>query len=62
MEVAGERENGRVRGRHARGGVSFSRSRFFLSHYLQAPATQANSKLIYIFLVYVYLGFNTYNS
>ena len=31
MEVAGERENGRARGRHARGEyVSFSRARFFL--------------------------------
>ena len=29
LEVAGERENGRARGRHARG-VSFSRARFFL--------------------------------
>ena len=31
LEVVGERENGRARGRHARGeGVSFSRARFFL--------------------------------
>ena len=29
LEVVGERENGRARGRHARG-VSFSRARFFL--------------------------------
>ena len=30
LEVVGERENGRARGRHARGeGVSFSRARFF---------------------------------
>ena len=35
LEVAGERENGRARGRHARGDV-FSRA-----HYFQAPATQA---------------------
>ena len=46
LEVAGERENGRARGRHAR--VSFSRARFFLCpllpsacYYFQAPATQA---------------------
>ena len=40
LEVAGERENGRARGRHARR-VSFSRARFSCAHYFQAPATQA---------------------
>ena len=38
LEVAGERENGRVRGRH----VSPSRAPVFsFAHYFQAPATQA---------------------
>ena len=36
LEVAGERENGRARGRHARGEPVFS-----CAHYFQAPATQA---------------------
>ena len=40
LEVVGERENGRARGRHARG-VSFSHARFSCAHYFQAPATQA---------------------
>ena len=41
LEVVGERENGRARGRHAR--VSPSRTRVFsCAHYFQAPATQAN--------------------
>ena len=51
MEVAGETENGRARGRHARGegaGASsplacllLARPFFFCAHYFQAPATQA---------------------
>ena len=45
LEVVGERENGRVRGRHARG-VSPSRAPVFsCAHYFQAPATQAKSDL-----------------
>ena len=41
LEVACERENGRTRGRHARG-VSPSRAPVFsCAHYFQAPATQA---------------------
>ena len=41
LEVAGERENGRARGRHAR---SPSRAPVFSwAHYFQAPATQANT-------------------
>ena len=40
LEVAGEREDGRARGRHARGP---SRAPVFsCAHYFQAPATQAN--------------------
>ena len=48
LEVVGERENGRARGRHARGDslsprVSPSRARVFsCAHYFQASATQAN--------------------
>ena len=43
LEVVGERENGRARGKHARGeGVSFSRARFSCAHYFQAPATQVS--------------------
>ena len=42
LEVAGERENGRARGRHARG-----------AHYFQAPAAQAN--INYVMLCYVML-------
>ena len=42
LEVAGERENGRARGRHAR--VSPSRAPVFsCGHYFQAPATQAKN-------------------
>ena len=41
LEVVGERENWRTRGRHARR-VSFSRARFFsCALYFQAPAMQA---------------------
>ena len=36
LEVAGERENGRAKGRHARVAPVFS-----CAHYFQAPATQA---------------------
>ena len=40
LEVAGERENGRARGRH----VCPSRAPVFsCAHYFQAPATQANA-------------------
>ena len=48
LEVVGETENGRARGRHARGDCSLSLrvspSRapdFSCAHYFQAPATQA---------------------
>ena len=41
LEVVGEWEDGRARGRHARG-VSFSKGPFFLD--FQAPATQARKK------------------
>jgi len=43
LEVVGKRENGRSRGRHARG-VSFFRARFFCVcvDCFQAPAMQAN--------------------
>ena len=42
LEVVGERENERARGRHARGRVSPSRAPVFsCAHYFQAPATQA---------------------
>ena len=42
LEVVGERENGRARGRHARGEVSPSRAPVFsCAHHFQAPATQA---------------------
>ena len=48
LEVVGETENGRARGRHARGDCSLSPrvfpSRapvFSCAHYFQAPATQA---------------------
>jgi len=46
LEVVGERENGRARGRHAKGSLSprVSPSRapvFSRAHYFQAPATQA---------------------
>ena len=36
LEVVGERENGRARGRHARG-VSFSRARFFWCPLISYP-------------------------
>ena len=47
LEVVGERENGRARGRHATGslspGVSPSRAPVFsCAHYFQVPATQAS--------------------
>ena len=46
LEVVGERENGRARGRHARG-VSRSLAHVFsCAHYFQAPATQAMSYTI----------------
>ena len=45
LEVVGERDNGRARGRQVRG-FSFSRARFFFlcAHCLQAPATQARNR------------------
>ena len=43
LEVVGERENGRARGRHPR--VSPSRAPVFsCAHYFQAPATQAKTR------------------
>ena len=48
LEVAGERENGRTRGRHARGDA----------HYFQAPATQASreaERKIFLLLFYGYM-------
>ena len=41
LEVAGERGNGRARGRHARGARARCEPVFCCAHYLQAPATQA---------------------
>ena len=45
LEVVGERENGRARGRQVRG-FYFSRTRFFFlcAHWFQAPATQARNR------------------
>ena len=45
LEVMGERENGRARGRHARG-VSLARGVSF-AHYFQEPATQATTFSIF---------------
>ena len=46
LEVVGERENGRERGRHARTSLLacllLARPFFSCAHYFQAPATQAN--------------------
>ena len=43
LEVVGERENGRARGRHARGEGHASRALVFCcAHYFQAPATQVS--------------------
>ena len=42
LEVAGERENGRARGRHARGESPSRAPVFSCANYFQAPATQAN--------------------
>ena len=61
LEVVGERENGRARGRHVRGEgplsprVSpFRAPVFSCAHYLQAPATQANlSVLISVFVIVI---------
>ena len=42
LEVVGEREKGRARGRHARGDMRPSHAHVFsCAHYFQAPATQA---------------------
>ena len=54
LEVVDERENGRARGRYARGEEAFSplaclllsRAFFSCAHYIQAPATQATKTLI----------------
>ena len=38
------------------GRVSFSRARFFLCHYFQAPATQANSYIAYVIQIHLNFG------
>ena len=61
LEVVGERENGRARGRHVRGEgplsprlSPFRAPVFSCAHYLQAPATQANlSVLISVFVIVI---------
>ena len=43
LEEVGERENGRARGRHARGESPSRAPVFSCAHYSQAPATQARN-------------------
>ena len=47
LEVVGERENGRARGRHA--------PAFSCAHYFQAPATQAMTCLVFNALLTTYM-------